>query len=148
MKTIKITLFFLVLGLSLQAQTTKTKAPEFALGNFIDDYGITYTINDTLWVQNPTSKYHIIKWNPEKQYLVAKNDAANKTDGNKYTRIDYMTFTEMEPWRWGFCLTVYDAATDSIAEQTAYVDRQNPKKGCNGYPFSRMKKLEPKSTTN
>lgn len=148
MKIVKITIFLLALVISIQAQTTKTKAPEFALGNFTDDYGITYSINDTLWIQNPTTKYHIIKWNPEKQYLVAKNDAANKTDGNKYTRIDYMTFTGMEPWRWGFCLTVYDAETDVIAEQTAYVDRQNPKKGCNGYPFSRMKKLEPKSTTN
>ncbi len=89
-------------------------------------------------------KFHIIKWNPEKQYLVAKNDSANKTDANKYTRIDYMTFTEMDPWMWGFCLTVYDAATDEIAENTAYVDRQNPKKGCNGYPFSRMKRSETK----
>ncbi|MFD0941394.1 hypothetical protein [Pedobacter boryungensis] len=139
---------FLMFPLYLFGQQTRSKAPEFALGNFIDDYGITYSINDTLWVQNPTSKYHILKWNLEKQYLVAKNDVANKTDGNKYTRIDYMTFTGMEPWKWGFCLTVYDAPTDSIAEQTAYVDRQNPKKGCNGYPFSRMKKIELKSTTN
>lgn len=126
------------------AQNKKTLAPEFALGNFIDDYGITYAINDTLWVQNPGMKFHIIKWNPEKQYLVAKNDSANKTDANKYTRIDYMTFTGMDPWMWGFCLTVYDAATDEIAENTAYVDRQNPKKGCNGYPFSRMKRSETK----
>ncbi|KQC00790.1 hypothetical protein [Pedobacter sp. Hv1] len=142
----RLNITFLLLGLIFiaKAQNVKPKAPEFALGSFTDDYGITYTINDTLWVQNPTTKYHIIKWNPEKQYLVAKNDAGNKTDGNKYTRIDYMTFSGMEPWRWGFCLTAYDAATDVIAEQTAYVDRQNPKKGCNGYPFSRMKKVETK----
>ena len=79
------------------------------------------------------------------QYLVAKNDSANKEDANKYTRIDYMTFTGMEPYNWGFCLTVYDAETDEIAEKTAYVDRKNPKKGCNGYPFSRMKKIEIKT---
>lgn len=144
MKKLNITFLLVALFFTLKAQNVKPKAPEFALGSFMDDYGITYSINDTLWVQNPTTKYHIIKWNPEKQYLVAKNDAGNKTDGNKYTRIDYMTFSDMEPWRWGFCLTVYDAATDQIAEQTAYVDRQNPKKGCNGYPFSRMKKVETK----
>lgn len=129
----------LVLG-----QHKETKAPAFALGTFTDDYGISYTINDTLWVQHPNLRYHIIKWNPEQQYLIARNDAKNKTDGNKYTRIDYMAFNGMEPWHWGFCLTVYDAETDEQAEKTAYVDRQNPKKGCNGYPFSRMKKTEPK----
>ncbi len=123
----------------------QTKAPAFAIGSFTDDYGITYAINDTLWVQNPTTKYHIIKWNPEKQYLIAKNDNANPSDANKYTRIDYMVFKEMEPWQWGFCLTAYKAETDSIAEQMALADRQNPKKGCNGYPFSRMKRITPKS---
>ncbi len=133
--------FLLFLPIFVFAQSKKSQGPNFALGNFIDDYGITYDINDTLWVQNPSMKFHIIKWNAEKQYLVAKNDSSNKSDANKYTRIDYMTFTGMEPWIWGFCLTVYDAETDEIAEKTAYVDRQNPKKGCNGYPFSRMKKL-------
>ena len=144
MKKITFILLLMLAVLTLNAQNTKPKAPEFALGTFTDDYQITYTINDTLWVQHPNIKYHIIKWNPEQQYLVAKNDAENKTDANKYTRIDYMIFNGMEPFLWGFCLTAYDAATDKIAEETAYADRKNPKKGCNGYPFSRMKKAEPK----
>lgn len=148
MKKLKMICLLIAFAAIAKAQNGKIKAPDFAIGNFTDDYGITYTINDTLWVQNPTTKFHIIKWNPEKQYLVAKNDAASKTDANKYTRIDYMTFTGMEPWHWGFCLTAYDAETDEIAEKTAYVDRLNPKKGCNGYPFSRMKKQEQKSTSN
>lgn len=148
MKKLNIILLLIALTFTVNAQSPKPKAPDFALGSFTDDYGISYAINDTLWVQNPKTKYHIIKWNSEKQYLVAKNDAANKTDANKYTRIDYMTFNGMEPYTWGFCLTVYDADTDEIAEKTAYVDRQNPKKGCNGYPFSRMKKADPKPTTN
>jgi hypothetical protein len=148
MKKLNILIILLTFAFIANAQTLKSKAQDFVLGNFTDDYGITYSINDTLWVQNPSSKYHIIKWNPEKQYLVARNDAGNKTDGNKYTRIDYMTFNGMEPYLWGFCLTVYDAETDVIAEQTAAADRQNPKKGCNGYPFSRMKKIEIITTTN
>ncbi|RYF18592.1 MAG: hypothetical protein EOO42_15120 [Flavobacteriales bacterium] len=148
MKKLNILIILLSFAFIANAQSTKTKTPEFALGTFTDDYGISYTINDTLWVQNPKTKYQIIKWNPEKQYLVAKNDASNKTDGNKYTRIDYMTFTGMAPYLWGFCLTAYDAETDLIAEQTAAADRQNPKKGCNGYPFSRMKKVEIKPSTN
>ena len=142
MKKLTITLLLFSFALFALAQKAKTKAPDFALGNFADDYGITYAINDTLWIQNGYAKYHIIKWNPEQQYLVAKNDTNNKSDANKYTRIDYMTFNAMEPWKWGFCLTVYNAETDEIAEKSALADRQNPKKGCNGYPFSRMKNLK------
>ncbi|RZK41690.1 MAG: hypothetical protein EOO90_10060 [Pedobacter sp.] len=145
-RKVKLTfLLCLLLPGFLFAQTVKSKAPNFALGNFTDDYGIKYQITDSVWLQYPSSKYHIIKWNQEKQYLIAKNDSANKTDANRYTRIDYMTFADMLPWKWGFCLTVYDAETDEIAEKTAYVDRQNPKKGCNGYPFSRMKLIETKN---
>jgi hypothetical protein len=135
-----ILVFIFLFPLVVAAQNKQHTAPSFALGNFTDDYGITYQINDSLWVQNVSMKFHIIKWNPEKQYLIARNDAYNKSDSNKYTRIDYMTFSGMEPYLWGFCLTAYDAETDEIAEKTAYADRQNPKKGCNGYPFSRMKK--------
>ncbi|TCC90408.1 hypothetical protein EZ428_14130 [Pedobacter frigiditerrae] len=148
MRKLNIVLLLIAFAFIADAQTSKPKAPEFALGTFTDDYGISYVINDTIWTQNPKTKYHIIKWNPEKQYLVAKNDVGNKTDANKYTRIDYMTFTGMAPYLWGFCLTAYDAETDVIAEQTAAADRQNPKKGCNGYPFSRMKRVEIKPTTN
>lgn len=115
--------------------------PIFLKGNFVDDYNIKYTINDTLWTQHPNIKYHIIKWNIEEQYLIAKNGSGHKQDEEKYTRIDFMTFEEMLPWRWGFCLTAYKAKTDEEAEQTASADRKNPKKGCNGYPFSRMKRL-------
>lgn len=115
-------------------------APKLFKGTFVDDYGIKYTINDTLWVQQPRSRYHIIKWNEKDQYIVARNDDKNPGEGGLYTRIDYMQFSNMEPWKWGFCLSVYDAKTDAIAEATAKADRQNPKKGCGGFPFSRMKR--------
>ena len=118
------------------------KIPKQLLGTFKDDYGIEYQISDSLWLQFPNAKYHILKWNKRKQYLIAKNDADNKSDGNKYTRIDYMLFDNMAPYNWGFCLTAYQAETDLIAEKTASADRKNPKKGCNGYPFSRMKVLK------
>ncbi|TSD64645.1 hypothetical protein FFF34_012110 [Inquilinus sp. KBS0705] len=114
-------------------------APDFIKGNFIDDYGIRYTINDSLWVQQPRSKFHIIKWNAQEQYLIARNDEMNPGEGGMYTRIDYMQFANMAPYTWGFCLTAYDAKTDALAEATAAADRKNPRKGCNGFPFSRMK---------
>ncbi len=111
-------------------------------GKFTDDYGIKYLIADSVWIQYPHTRFHIIKWNVKERYLVARNDDANPGEGGLYTRIDFMTFSNMEPWRWGYCLSVYDAKTDQIAETTAKADRQNPMKGCGGYPFSRMKRVE------
>ena len=117
--------------------------PGFVIGNFMDDYGIRYHITDSLWLQRPNIKYHIIRWNVKEQYLIARNDDANPGEKGLYSRIDYMQFNNMEPFLWGFCLTVYNAASDSLAEFTAHANRHNPMKGCNGYPFSRMKKIDP-----
>ena len=138
----KTSLTLILLFFAISATYAQTKPPVYALGSFEDDYLIQYKITDSLWIQLPNTRYHIIKWNPEKKYLIAKNDAKNPGDGNLYTRIDYMTFDNMEPWKWGFCLTAYNAATDAIAEATAAADRANPMKGCGGYPFSRMKRVK------
>jgi len=119
----------------------RTRLPTLLKGTFEDDYGIKYTINDSLWIQQPNAKYHIINCDTTEQYLLVQNDKANKTDGGLFTRIDYMNFTRMEPFRWGFCLTIYNANTLEKAKATAIADRKNPKVGCSGFPFSRMKKL-------
>ena len=89
----------------------KESLPAFLKGTFEDDYRERYTINDTLWVQHPGAKYHIISWDTTEQYLLVQNDKANKTNGGLFTRIDYMNFTGMEPYLWGFCLTIYNANT-------------------------------------
>ena len=119
----------------------KKSLPAFLKGTFEDDYGIKYTINDTLWIQHPGAKYHIINCDTTEQYLLVQNDKANKTDAGLFTRIDYMNFTGMEPYRWGFCLTIYNANTLEKAKATKIADRKNPKTGCSGFPFSRMKRL-------
>lgn len=133
---------FLVLLLLQDAAIAQQTAPLQIKGSFMDDYGIRYTINDSAWTQLPKAKYHIIKWNLQEQYIIARNDTANKTDKGLFSRIDYMPFENMPPYTWGFCLTVYDAATQEIAESSPPADRKNPRKGCGGYPFSRMKKIE------
>jgi hypothetical protein len=147
MKNIIVTIFLSVIYIScktpLGAGTNKTNSmPALVAGNFTDDYSIRYTINDSLWVQHPNIKYHIIQWNSSEQYLLAKNDNNNPSEAGLYTRIDYMTFQNMEPYKWGFCLTVYNAKTKKEAVTKAQADRQNPRKGCGGFPFSRMKKTE------
>lgn len=139
MKKITLIATLLLSFINLHAQT---KAPEMLKGNLMDDYKITYTINDTLWIQKPNAKYHIIKWNEKEQYLIARNDKNNPADGGLYTRIDYMTFENMNPFLWGVCLSAYNAKTEAAAEAINIVDRANPRKGCNGFPFSRMKRVE------
>ena len=116
--------------------------PVLLKGQFADDYDIRYTITDSLWTQHPNARYHILKWNTKEQYIIARNDDGNPGEKGLYSRIDYMLFSNMEPWRWGFCLTIYNAPSDSLAEAQAVADRKNPRKGCNGYPFSRMKRVE------
>jgi len=116
--------------------------PSDLKGDFTDDYGIRYSISDTVWIQHPNIKYHIVRCNIKDQFIIARNDRQNPSESGLYTRIDYMSFKNMAPFGWGFCLTVYNAKTDSLAETTAGADRKNPKKGCNGFPFSRMKKSE------
>lgn len=142
----KLALFFLFMCMvsmvNKKPMRNYEEVPAMFKGNFADDYGIRYTINDTVFIQHPRTKYHIIKWDTKGQYIVARNDNQNPGEKGLYTRIDYMQFSNMDPWKWGFCLSVYDAPTDVVAETTAKADRQNPKKGCNGFPFSRMKRIE------
>lgn len=117
-----------------------TILPTFLKGSFLDDYGVAYSIDDTVWRQREIAIYHIISHNEKEQYIIAKNDSTNRSGKNLYTRIDYMRFENMDPWHWGYCFSVYNAANDSIATHAYVADRTNPKKGCNGFPFSRMKR--------
>jgi len=143
-KSLALIIIFITLAkLHAQGQPATTiKPPDYMLGAFEDDYQIRYKITDTLWLQLSNTRFHIIKWNLKKKYIIAKNDAKNPGEGGLYTRIDYMTFDNMAPWKWGYCLTAYNAPTDAAAEATAAADRNNPMKGCGGYPFSRMKRVK------
>ncbi len=109
------------------------------LGRFVDDYGNTFRISPTLWEQLPHGRYHIVEWHAAEQYFLARNDSANSSAPGRWTRIDWMSFTGMPPYTWGFCMTAWDADTREAARGTAPPDRTTPRTGCNGYPFSRMR---------
>lgn len=121
-------------------QQTVKQVPEGLMGSFVDDYGSAYIITNKAWIQGSKIKYHLLRYNKEGNYFIAQNDANNPSDGGLYSRIDIMYFENMEPWHWGYCLTAYKAASIEEAINTAATDRINPRKGCNGYPFSRMKR--------
>lgn len=123
-------------------RSTISNIPQNIKGNFKDDYDIAYTINDSVWIQHPNVKYHLISYDSKGKYFIAGNDAKNPSEAGLYTRIDITHFENMEPFRWGFCLTKYNAKTIEEAMAAASADRANPRKGCGGYPFSRMKRTE------
>lgn len=117
-----------------------TMPPALVLGEFQDDYGNRFSITPTEWFHQPRSRYHIVRWNPAGQYAIAQNDSTNRGEANRWTRIDWMVLPGMAPYEWGFCLTAYDAPTAAAAEATPTALRESPKTGCNGFPFSRMRR--------
>lgn len=117
--------------------------PALLLGDFIDDYGIAHRISADEWRQLPNARYRIVRWNADGQYLIARNDERNPADPGRWTRIDWLALPGMPPYAWAFCLSAYAAETQAEAERTAIARRDTPKTGCNGYPFSRMRRADP-----
>ncbi len=109
----------------------------------MDDYGIQYSISANEWHQLPATRYQVIEWHVDGQYLIARNNAANPSAPGLFTRIDWMLMPGMPPWEWGFCLSAYKAPTAAEAERTDIARRQMPLTGCNGHPFSRMQRIAP-----
>ena len=75
-------------------------------------------------------------------FLIAQNDSLNQSDANLWTRIDWVKLDSMPPFEWAYCLSAYDAETREEAERTEIANKESPRTGCNGFPFSRMKPLE------
>jgi len=134
-----IILLFISATLCVSCTSTSQKVPEYLIGSFQDDYNIEYELTEKVFYQKPGTRFHILKWNLDDQYFIAQNDSLNSYDPNLYSRIDWVEFENMATYEWGFCLSAYNAATADSAEAVNVVDRSNPKTGCNGYPFSRMK---------
>jgi hypothetical protein len=133
----------------IEAEVNTSNAPALLAGYFEDDYEIRYSITDSTFILLPDDIYHIEKWNIDKQYLIAQNDSSNSYDPGLWSRIDWIHLSEMDPYTWAFCLSVYNAESAIKAEESAEINAESPKTGCNGYPFSRMKPIEmPNSTMN
>lgn len=116
-------------------------APAELIGSWEDDYSIRYTISDTLWFQRPGARYLILRWDADSGYLVARNGKENPADGGLFSRIDWVVLPGMAPWEWAFCLATWDAPSAEGAARAPLTDRANPRTGCGGHPFSRMRRL-------
>src|SRR5688572_22139422 len=114
--------------------------PAMLLGNFVDDYDNRYAISRPEWLQLPHGRFRIMRWDIDGQYLIAQNDSTNASAAGQWTRIDWSAL-DMPPYHWAFCLSAYEAPTAQAAENTRIARRDNLRTGCNGFPFSRMRRL-------
>jgi len=113
--------------------------PTALLGGFVDDYGIRYAVSEKEWIQGGASRYEIVEWNVSGRFVIAKNDANNRTDPGLWTRIDWLLLESGGEFGWAFCYAVFDAETEAKARSSADSSRETPRTGCNGFPFSRMR---------
>lgn len=114
-------------------------------GDWEDDYRIRYRVADSAWHQLPNATYLVERWDSAGRYLLARNAATNPADGGRFTRIDWVPLDSMAPWEWAFCLAMWDAPTADSALKAPPSDRDNPRGGCGGHPFSRMRRPPPDS---
>ncbi len=124
---------------SQRAPASNSGPPAFLLGEFVDDYGIGYRITRSEWTQLPRARYRVVEWNVQSRYLIAQNHSDNPSDGGLWTRIDWVELPNMPPHRWAFCMAAYDAASAQQAKQATVAQGEQPKTGCSGFPYSRMR---------
>jgi hypothetical protein len=114
--------------------------PPFLLGSFADDYGSRYQISQAVWAQLPRARYRIVRWDVAGQFAIAQNDPGNPGDGGLWTRIDWLELPGMPPYTWGYCYSAFNAPSAAAAEAVRVANRATPRTGCNGFPFSRMRR--------
>ena len=136
------TLALLLAGCASTKQPPANVPPPQMIGVFEDDYGIRYTIDRGQWRQIPSAVYDIVNWNVPGEYLVAVNDSSNSTDQGLYTRIDWVELDASPDYPWAFCYTVYSAESARDAQHAQPANRNAPRSGCNGFPFSRMRRVQ------
>jgi hypothetical protein len=136
------TLFALALAgcASNPAPAVAPAPPAVIIGEFVDDYGERHTVTTSQWLQRPRNRFHIVKWNPDARYLIARNDTANVADRGLWTRIDWVPLSGMQPYEVAFCFSAYKAPSAAAAESVTVAKPETPRTGCNGFPFTRLRR--------
>ena len=114
--------------------------PTFLVGEFEDDYGVHYQIDQQVFRLLPNDKFHIISVNKADGFLILQNDSLNTYAPSLFTRIDYQKLNDMKPFEWAFCFSSFKEESVKNAINKVNTQKTDLMKGCNGFPFSRMKK--------
>lgn len=102
------------------------------VGTYMDEFGDTHTITESLWT-NSAGEFAISEWNNEEMWLVAQNAESNEFSPLLWSRFD---------WTWDgdvlyYCQSVFDGATmeDALAGSA---NRDSLDMGCGGFPWTRL----------
>lgn len=121
------------------------------VGSYLDQYGGPHTITASAWLSGP-SLFHLLDFSNDETWAVARNDCANAYFPGLYSRFEWLVVEGGEGGAAGaagaggaaaagstyFCQIGYDEASQVAARQLPPADRANLKKGCNGFPWSRL----------
>lgn len=144
MKTLPFYLSMLLLlsitSCSSSSGDTNGSLPSYMKGAFEDDYGIQYLIKEKVFIMKPNATFHVLSVDTVNRSLIAQNDSLNEYAPLLFTRIDYQKLEGMAPYEWAFCFSNYEEATYQEALNKVNPQRSNLMGGCNGYPFTRMKR--------
>lgn len=146
MKSARALLLLSVLAVPAALEAPSSPVPDLLRGSFVDDYQVPHVISDSMWLLGSRDRYHIVAASDSGRYLIARNGSGNTSDPGKWTRIDWMVLP-MPPYEWAFCLIEYKAESRVQAEANTGADREHPRTGCNGFPFSRMRRAVPDSAS-
>ena len=122
------------------SKNNNNSLPSFLVGEFEDDYGVHYQIDQQLFRLLPNDKFHILSVNKAEGFLILQNDSLNTYAPSLFTRIDYQKLDNMVPYEWAFCFSSFKEASVKDAINKVNTQKTDLMKGCNGFPFSRMKK--------
>lgn len=136
-----LTTFCLALFLFACATEKKEQSPLEIIGTYEDGFNYTHVITATTWDQGDLGIFHITKYDNEKDFLVAQNDAVKSYNPGKWSRIDWVWHADALY----ICQIAYDKDSAAAAEAENGADPTDPAQGgCNNYPWS---ELTPKTFT-
>lgn len=129
------------MGCALPRQTPppSSSPPEALLGDFVDDYNTRYGITAERFREGRTT-YRIVEWHTAEEYLLAQHTDSTGADIARWSRFDWVMLPDQGVYRWGYCHSAWRAPSLDSARHTRVVNRDDPRRGCNKHPFTRMQR--------
>lgn len=119
---------------------TDTDDPDgFALvGSYVDTWGTQHTITEELWTQTfpngDGERYHLVGHDNGERWAIARNDADNPWNADKYSRFDWVV-DGGDLW---YCQSVFDAETADDARNATPADPGDRDGGCGGFTWTAL----------
>lgn len=138
-KALVLSLMVVAVGLTAGCEGSDGNEPIAVEGNWLDSYGTSHVITDTLWTQNMgdygVSTFLISVFDNSAGYAIAQNGADNSFNANLWSRFDWHFANDGILW---YCQTAFSAETESAAIATTAANSADLDTGCNGFPWTAL----------